>query len=199
MKGRKKLAVAVTAISIAGLGGGIPAAAAQAQAENEVFQPTTSTSTGGASGVCIGNGSASVKFSAGGAVTGPYPGSFTETGGVGFSRRMYWQTVPIRKLIISSTLTLSIPFTIGFGSTTITGEITNPAGSGGSVDCVNYYIGGLDVSAYNATYTATIKTEGQTAETVTGAAQVSGIFSFSPRVVGTLPWVTLLNFPSPTS
>jgi hypothetical protein len=41
MKGRKKLAVAVTAIAIAGLGGGTAASAAQAQ--NEVLQPTTQT------------------------------------------------------------------------------------------------------------------------------------------------------------
>jgi hypothetical protein len=196
MKGKKKLAVAVTAISIAGLGGGTAASAAQAQ--NEVL-PTTTTFWGGGSGVCIGTASASVSFSASGAVTaGPYPGLFTETVRVGFSRRVYWQA---GKLTISSTSTLSIPFTITSGSTTITGTVTNPAGSGvGITDCVNYYPGGLFVSASNATYTATIQTQGQTAKTtVTGTAQVSGLFALRPPVKGTPLSVTLLNFPSPTS
>jgi hypothetical protein len=140
-----------------------------------------------------------VNFSASGAVTaGPYPGSFTETGRVGFSRRVYWQA---GKLTSSSTSTLSIPFTIASGSTTITGTVTNPAGSGlGISPCVNYYPGGLFVSASNATYTATIQTQGQTAETTfTGTAQASGLFSLSPIVKGTPLSVTLLNFPSPTS
>ena len=195
MNGKKKLAVAVTAISIAGLGGGTAASAAQAQ--DEVLQPTTQTFFWGKSGVCIGTESASGNLSASGAVTaGPYPGSFSETGRVAFSRRVYWQA---GKLTSSSTSTLSISFTITSGSTTITGAITNPAGSGvGITPCVNYYPGGLLVSAFNATYTATIQTEGQTAETtVAGTAQVSGLFSLSPIVKGTPLSVTLLNFPSP--
>jgi hypothetical protein len=195
MNWKKKLAVAATAISIAGIGGGTAASAAQAQ--NEVLQPTTQTTFWGKSGVCIGTESASANFSASGAVTTePYPGSFTETGRVGFSRRVYWQA---GKLTSSNTSTLSISFTITSGSTTITGTITNPAGSGvGITPCVNYYPGGLLVSASNATYTATIQTEGQTAETtVTGTAQVSGLFSLSPIVKGTPLSVTLLNFPSP--
>jgi hypothetical protein len=118
------LAVAVSTMAIAAVGGGTAATAAQAQ--NEVLQATATTFTGGTSGWCF-KGSASATFTAAGPATGPYPGTFAETNAnVSVSAPTY----------TSRTLTLSIPFTISSGSTTIAGTITNPPPySGGSLLC----------------------------------------------------------------
>src|SRR5205085_12661082 len=104
----KKLAVAVSAMAIAAVGGGTAATAAQAQ--DEVLQATATTFTAGGIGWCF-NGSASATFSASGPATGPYLGTFTETNA---NVRVSAPT------FTSRTLTLSIPFTIRSGSTTVT-------------------------------------------------------------------------------
>jgi hypothetical protein len=200
MQGTKKLAVAVTAMSMATAGGGL--GAAEAQAQNEVLPATTTTFWGGGTGICF-KGSGYANFNAGGSATGgkdaagnvlpaPYPGTFTDG----------TLTTPPNNIYVSvrtvTTLTLSIPFTITSGKTTITGTITNPSPySGGSLGCTGgLSVAWVSVAASEATYTATIQTKGQPDQKVIGTAQVSAVFDFRPRyVVGTPPTVTLLNFP----
>jgi hypothetical protein len=202
---RRKLVVAVTAMSIAAVGGGIGAAGAQAQ--NEVLPATTTTFWGGGTGSCF-NGTGYANLNAGGSTTGgpglpaPYPGTFTAgrlmpatPNNVSVSVRMVNVSGSVQ---IYRTLTLFMPFTINSGRTTITGTVTNPSPySGGNLGCT----GGLSVAAVGvaanaATYTATIQTKGQPANEVSGAALVSAAIDFRPRyVVGTPPTVTLLNFP----
>jgi hypothetical protein len=193
MQGTKKLAVAITAMSIAAATGGIAATAAQAQ--DEVLQATTTTFiTGAASGNCF-SGVASATFTAVGPATGPYAGSFTEaTPGNPATAIVTARIVPQ----ITRTLTLSIPFTISSGNTTITGTVTNPASySGGSLLCFRSPFNptnGLSVSANSATYTASVQSQGHT-QSVRGTAQMSA--TFQGGGVTTPPNVTLLNFPSP--
>ena len=192
---KKKLALAVSAIAITAVAGGTAATAAQAQ--DEVLHATTTTFTGGGSGICF-NGRASATFSSAGPATGPYPETFTEsTANVSVVAR----TVNVSGSVqISRTLTLSIPFTITSGSTTITGTVTNPPPySGGSILCAggSFTSGGPIVNASAAAYTATIQTKGQPARTVGGTAQVSAAFVFPPRCCTTPPTVTLLNLASP--
>jgi hypothetical protein len=189
MHGKKKLAVAMTAMSIAAVGGGPAASAAQAQ--NEVLPASTTTFTGGGGGWCF-KGSANATFSAAGPANGPYPGTFTQINANVSVSVPTWT---------SRTLALSIPFTISSGSTTITGTVTNPPQyAGGSLVCGSgsMQTAGVIVAANGATYTATIASKGHPALSVSGTAQVSAAFDFRPRyVVGTPPTVTLLNFPSP--
>ena len=190
MQGKKKLAVAVTAMSIAAVGGGTAASAAQAQ--DEVLQATTTTFTGGGGGWCF-KGSANATFSATGAVGGPYPGTFTQTNANVSVSVLTWT---------SRTLTLSIPFTISSGRTTITGTVTNPPPyAGGALGCGggSMQTASVIVAANGAAYTATIQSQGHT-QSVKGTAQVSASFDFRPQhVLGTPPTMTLLNFPSPLS
>jgi hypothetical protein len=185
MQVKKKLAVAVTAMSIAALGGATAASAAQAQ--DEMLSATTTTFTGTWGGWCF-KGSSSATFSSSGSASDPYAGSFTETNA----------NVKVSVTYTSRTLTLSIPFTIKSGGTTITGTVTNPAPySGGSLLCFggSFYTGGPIVNATAAAYTATIKSAGIT-QNVNGTADVSAAFDFRPfHVLGTAPTVTLLNFP----
>ena len=185
MQVKKKLAVVVTAMSILGLGGG--AAASAAQAQDEVLSATTTTFTAGGSGICF-NGSAYATFSSSGPATGPYAGSSTETNA----------NVKVSITYRSRTLTLSIPFTIKDGSTTISGTVTNPAPySGGSILCSggSFYSGGPIVNATAAAYTATIQ-NARTTQNVVGTADVSAAFEFRPfHVLGTSETVTLMNFP----
>ena len=193
MQGKKKLAVAVTAIFIVAASGGIAATGAQAQ--DEVLQATTTTFYGGGTGLCM-NGSTSATFSATGPATGPYPGTFTETNAnVTVSAQLKPQT--------SRKLMLSIPFAITSGTTTtITGTITNPPPyAGGSILCGggSFPAAGPIVGANAAEYTATVQSQRHT-QKVSGTAQVSAAFEFRPQhVLGTPPTVTLLNFPSPLS
>jgi hypothetical protein len=196
MQATKKLAVAVTAMSIAAVGGGTAASAAQAQ--DEVLQATSTTFiAGGASGSCI-SGVASATFTAAGQATGPYAGSFTEATSANPATAIVSARIIPQ---ISRTLTLSIPFTISSGSTAITGAVTNPAPyAGGSLLCYRSPFNptnGLSVAANSATYTATTRTQGQPAHKVSGTAQVSA--AFQGGRVTTPPNVTLLNFPSPLS
>jgi len=196
MQGTRKLAVAVTSISIAAASGGTAASAAQAQ--DEVLQATTTTFiAGGANGSCF-SGAASATFTAAGPATGPYAGSFTAATPANPATAIVSARITPQ---ISRTLTLSIPFTISSGSTTITGTVTNPAPySGGSLLCVRgpfYPTNGLSVAANSATYTATIQTQRQPAHKVSGTARVSA--AFQGGRVTTSPNVTLLNFPSPLS
>jgi IPT/TIG domain len=185
----KKLGVAGSAMAIAAAGGGIAATAAQAQ--NEVLTASATTFTGGASGLCV-KGSATAIFNASGPATGLYPGTFTETNANATVSAPTYTT---------RTLTLSIPFTISSGGTTITGTTTNPSPySGGTLLCYtgSFDDGGPIVNASAAAYTATIQSNGQPTRTVSGTAQVSAAFEFRPQhVVGAPPTVTLLNFPSP--
>src|SRR3954468_24058922 len=82
MRAKTKLAVAMTAMTLATVYGGIGVAAAQAQ--DEVLQAATTTFNAGGSGTCF-NGSAFANFNAAGSATGgngvpaPYPGTFTVT------------------------------------------------------------------------------------------------------------------------
>ena len=187
MQARKRVAVAMTAMSIAVPGGGI--GAAEAQGQSEVVQSTATTFWGGRSGTCFA-GSASVTFSAAGPATGPYTGTFTDTDAY---VRVSTPTVPS-----SNQLTLSIPFTINSGSTTITGTITDPAPySGGAIFAVTSTAGTI-VNANAATYTATIQHQGQHDKTVSGTAQFNASFEFSPQhILAAAPTATLLDFPSP--
>jgi hypothetical protein len=195
---RNKLAVAMTAISITAVAAGIGSGAAQAQ--DEVLQATATTFSAGGVLSCF-KGSASATFSASGPAAGPYDGTFTETAAkVSVSTVLVSAPTPHP----SSTLTLSIPFTISSGSTTITGTITNPPPySGGSIFCYGggFYAAGPDVNANAATYTATIQSQRQLAQTVTGTAQVMAGFRgrplSQPQVLVIPPKVTLLDFPSP--
>jgi hypothetical protein len=187
MKGKRKLAVAVTAMSIAGVCGGIGAAGAQAQ--TEVLQGTATTIGGQTGGSCASVmwKSVSVNFSAVGSATGPYPGVFTNTnanGGVsGEMRPLYEQ------------LHVSIPFTIKSGATTIVGTITNPyPWMGGWFICGGSGLPvGFSASAFPAnhsTYTATIYPSRQP---INGTASISGNFYIAK---GTNTTVTeTLTFP----
>ena len=194
MHGKTKLAVAATAISLAAVGGGT--AASLAQAQDEVLQATTTTFSGGGTGLCL-NGSASATFSATGPATGPYIGTFTETDAdVAVSAQ-------VKPGMISRKLALSIPFAITSGTTTtITGTITNPPPyAGGGIGCFggSFYVAGPIVGANAATYAATIQGQGHTKK-VSGTAQVTASFEFRPQhVLVTPPTVTLLNFPAPSS
>ena len=192
MQATKKLAVAITAMSIAAANAGIAATGARAQ--DEVLQATTTTFiAGAANGSCI-SGTASATFTAAGPATGPHAGSFTEAtpATASVTARITPQ--------ISRTLTLSIPFTISSGSTTITGTVTNPPPySGGSLLCFRSPFNptnGLSVAANSAAYAATVHSQGHT-QSVKGTAQVSA--AFQGGRVTTPPTVTLLNFPSPLS
>ena len=194
MQGKKKLSVAITAISIAAANGGIAATGAQAQ--DEVLQATTTTFYGGGTGLCI-NGTASATFSATGPATGPYPGTFTET------NANVTVSAQVKPQMISRKLTVWIPFVITSGTTTtITGTITNPPPyAGGSILCGggSFPAAGPIVGANAATYTATVQSQGHT-QKVSGTAQVSASFDFRPQhVLAIPPTVTLLNFPSPLS
>ncbi len=184
-----KIAVALTAMSIAAASGGISPAGAQAQ--NEALQASATTiSSRSWSGWCF-RGAASATFTSTGPATGPYPGTFTETNA---------NLSVSRPSLASNRLTLSIPFTIISGTTTITGSITNPPPySGGSLLCWSgsFFDGGPNAAAGAATYTATIQTEGQPAQTTSGTAQFSASFRFQPILQVSMPTATLLNFPSP--
>jgi hypothetical protein len=185
----KKVAVAVSMMAIAAAGGGIAATAAQA--ETEVLGATATTFTGGGGGLCS-KGSGSAMFNATGAATGPYPGAFTETNANA--------SVSVNDLTPSSTLKLSIPFTISSHSATITGMVTNPSPySGGALECGggSFNVAGVLVNPSAAAYTATIQGTGQPARTVSGTADVSAAFIFPPRCCTTPPTVTLLAFASP--
>jgi len=190
MQGKNKPAVAVTAMAIATVGGGTAASAAQAQ--DEVLQATTTTFTGGGGGWCF-KGSANATYIAAGPATGPYPGTSNQTNANVSVSVLSWT---------SRTLTLSIPFTISSGGTTITGTVTNPPTyAGGSLLCGSgsMQTAGVIIAANGATYIATIQSQGHT-QSVKGTAQVSASFEFRPQhVLGTPPTVTLLNFPSPLS
>lgn len=191
MQGKKKLVVAVTAMSIAAANGGIAATGAQAQ--DEVLQATTTTFSGGGTGLCL-NGSTSATFGATGPATGPYPGTFAET------NANVTVSAQAKPQMVSRKLTLSIPFAITAGTTTtITGTITNPPPyAGGSIGCFSgsFLPAGPIVSANAATYMATIQSQGPT-QKLSGIAQVSAAFEFRPQhVLGTPPTVTLLNLPS---
>lgn len=187
---KKKLAVAVTAMSIAAVGGGIGAAGAQAQ--NEVLTGTATTVSGGSSGLCLGNNpaNATVTFNAAGSSAAPYSGTFTETNASSSLYRNAGHTQ----------LMLSIPFAISSGTTTIKGTITNPSPyTGGNAVCgSSFYIFGIGVAANTANYTTTIKRSGHPAQTVRGTAQISGGFDFRPYGLPHTSTVTetLLNFPS---
>jgi hypothetical protein len=78
---------------------------------------------------------------------------------------------------------LSVPFTVTSGTTTITGTITHAQSSlnpeplpGFAFLCKGPAVVGLDVNT-TATYTATIDVPGQAPEAVSGQAHVSGSFS----------------------
>jgi hypothetical protein len=191
MQGKRKLAIAATAISIAA--GGAATAATAAQAQDEVLTATSTTFAAGGSGWCF-KGTGNASFTAAGPATGPYAGSSTEAD-ANVSVSVY--------ILTSRTLALSIPFTISSGSTTITGTVINPPPyAGGSLLCGSgsMQTWGVIVHANGATYTATIQSKGQPAKQVSGTAQVSAAFQFRPQhVLGIAPTVTLLNFPSPLS
>jgi hypothetical protein len=189
MPGRKKLAAVMTAVSITAAGGGIGAAGAQAQ--DEVLQATATAFNAGGLGMCL-RGSAWATFSDAGSATGPYHGTFTETNA----------TISVdRATLAPSTLTMSIPFTVSSGNTAITGTITNPLRSGGSILCFggSFLSAGPVAKTNSAAYTATIESQGQPAQTVSGTAQASAAFRFRPywATQATPPTVTLLNLPSP--
>jgi hypothetical protein len=202
MRAKTKLAVAMTAMTLATVYGGIGLAAAQAR--DEVLQAATTTFNAGGSGTCF-TGSASANFDSAGSTTGgngvpaPYPGTFAVTAAnVNVTARV----VPVPGSVrFAKTLTLSVPFTITSGSTTITGTVTNPAPyAGGSLLCGSGSMpsAGVIVAANGATYAATIQSTGQPAKKISGTAQVSAAFQFRPRyVVGAPPTITLLDFPSP--
>jgi hypothetical protein len=188
MRRKSKLAVAMTAACVAAAGG-IGAGAAQAQ--DKLLQASATTFQAGSSGYCF-KGSARATFTASGPATGSYAGTFTEVAAnVLVSSPTYAYT--------STTLTLSI--TIVSGSTTINGTITNPPPySGGTLSCFggSFFTAGLIANANAATYTATIQSPGQLAQTVSATAQASAAFQSRPyQILGTPPTVTLLNFPSP--
>jgi hypothetical protein len=191
---KKKLALAMSAMSIAALGGGIGAASAHAQ--NEVLTGTATTIWGGANGLCFGNqpAAATVAFNAAGSAA-PYAGTFTEANASASLTR-------IAAVKPYTQLKLAIPFTIVSGSTTISGAIANPSPyAGGYYSCFggSFHIGGVLVNANGATYTATIQRSGQPAQTVSGTAEITGGFEFQPYGVSHSTTVkeTLLNLPSP--
>jgi hypothetical protein len=188
MPGKKKLSVAITAMSIATLGGGIAAAGAQAQSETLTG---TATTTGGATpyALCLGNkpASATANFNASGSSSGFYSGTFTETNA----------RATLSRTASSMQLKLSIPFTITSGTTTITGTITNPSPyGGGAFLCFggSFYIGGVAVNTNTAAWAATIQPSGQK---ISGTAQVNGGFWFRGLHRQTTVTETLIGFPSP--
>jgi len=186
--GKKKLAVAITMMSIASLTGGIGAPGAQAQ--NDETLSGTATTTGGATGLCSSSALlATANFNAAGSATAPYPGTFTETNASASLSRSTGKTQ----------LKLAIPFTINSGTTTITGTITNPKPyAGGSPLCgPSFQIYGIAVGTNGGQYTATIQRPGQPAHTISGTAQINGGFQFRPPGRQTTVTETLLAFPSP--
>ncbi len=179
MQVKRKLGVAMTAMSIAAVAGGIGAAGAQAQ--NEVLQGTATTTSGGVSfgtpGSCGSSGSHTVwaVFSAAGTATGPYTGQFTNTNATG--------SVSGYQKPGQMFLRLHIPFTISSGTTTITGTINppNPDTLPGWFLCNGSTFTGFEAATGNwLNYTATIQTLGQPAQTISGTAAVDGNFYIQP-------------------
>lgn len=175
MQKTKKLAVAMTALSVAAVVAGI--GAAKAQAQSEVLTGTATTISGSAYGNCLYRSSigASANFNAAGSATGPYPGTFTETSasaGLSGYRNPPWQ------------LRLHIPFTINSDNTTITGTITTPYPSGGyqfaGFLCNGSAPVGFLANTYNEKYTATIQSPSQPAQTISGSAAINGSFYIQP-------------------
>jgi hypothetical protein len=182
----RMLAVAVSAMSIAALGGGIGAAGAQAQS-TEVLTGTATKISGSAYGNCLYRYSiaAGVNFSAVGSATstgangapGPYSGTFTETNAnanLSGTRNPPWK------------VGLHIPFFITSGNTTITGTIvssTYPATGtfdagflcSGSVP-VGFSLGSGPYYYPSPKYTATIQSPGQPAQAISGNATIHGNF-----------------------
>jgi hypothetical protein len=180
MRGKPKFAVAITAISLAPVSGGI--AAAGAQARNQVLSGTevlsgTTTTTGGFARCGIhqrplyGWTRVGVTCSASGTATGPYPGPFSETGhahllamggGCIIGSRPGWGSI-------------GIGFTINSGATTISGTIHNDLRSGVLFwCCIGSFDPSISFGPSVGTYTATIQTPGQTPQPISGAAAVSG-------------------------
>lgn len=188
MPTKKTLALAITTMSVAALGGGIGAAVAQAQ--NDETLSGTGTTTGGATGFCLSSSLlANANFNVAGSAAGPYPGQFTETNA----------SASLSRSASKTQLKLAIPFTISSGTTTITGTITNPKPyAGGSPLCGSgFLIFGIDVGTNAAQYTATIQRPGRPAQTINGTAQVNGGFQFRPPARQTIVTETLLAFPAP--
>jgi hypothetical protein len=186
--GKKQLAVAMTTMSVAALGGGIGAAGAQAQ--NDETLSGTATTSGGASGLCLSSSLLATAYSnVAGRATGPYAGNFTETNA----------TASLSRSAGKTQLKLAIPFAISSGTTTITGTISNAKPyAGGSPLCgPSFQIFGIDVTTNGAQYTATIQRPGLPAQTISGTAQINGGFQFRPFGRQTTVTETLLAFPSP--
>jgi hypothetical protein len=171
VRGQKKFALAITAISLAAVNGGIAAAGAQPQNQvlsgTEVLSGTTTTTGGSArcddhpwlppeSWTRVG-----LNFNASGTATGPYPGPFTETGHAGLRSPGPCTSGP-------GSGNIGIGFTINSGATTISGTIHN------RLSGLLFWCCSISFGPSVGTYTATIQTPGQTPQPISGAAAVSG-------------------------
>ncbi|HYB28102.1 MAG TPA: hypothetical protein VEF89_15905 [Solirubrobacteraceae bacterium] len=161
-----------------------PAASASAASPltGETLAGTATTTNGGGRAIpsCINHGlaGASATFNASGEATGPYPGSFVENQG----SASLSETVMHNQLSADS---ISVPFTITTGATTITGTISHsqfsryPNLNGFGFLCAGATVVGLSVNT-TATYTATIQAPGQTPQAISGQAQVFGSLYTQP-------------------
>jgi hypothetical protein len=171
----------------------LAAAAASASAASplagETLAGTATTTNGSVYGVrnCIQHYflGANATFNASGNAAGPYPGSFVEEQG---SAGLF-DTVIHNQLSQSS---LSVPFTITSGNTTITGTISHYQSTlmigglwGFGFLCNGPAVAGLSVNS-NATYTATIQVPGRAPQAISGPAHVSGSVSTQPGAQTTL-------------
>lgn len=148
----RMLVVVVLALGMAGIGSARSLPAALAQGTPHSLVGETFTLTGGSASGCVNGGT--LTFSVSGTATGPYPGTFTESGTAslaGFSA-----TFTIKSLT---------------GKVTVTGRKTGPVTDGG---CGITYVG----SGFSAspTYTAIINGAYQD----TGSASVSLFWSDIP-------------------
>jgi hypothetical protein len=185
MRRTNKFVVAITAMSLAAVGGGIGAAGAQAR--SEVLSGTVTT-TSGSSYCQTGNGarSFSVKFDGAGMGTGPYPGPFSETGSASIQTGSH---------IAFGIGQLAINFAITSGTTTMSGTITDNRGFA-AMPCNGSASFNLPIGGNSATFTGTIRAPGKTPRTIRGTALVSSAkFYVQP---GSQTSLTATLWPGPT-
>ena len=179
---RRRMRLALTAVLAVAAAMVAPAGSASAASPltGETLAVTATTSSGGgaAGPSCTSTqraiATASATFNASGTATGPFGGSTVETQG----SASLLETVIHNRVSYDS---LSVPFTITSGTTTITGTITHGQTSLLSIPlpgfgflCNGSSVVDLQVNT-TATYAATIEMPGQAAQDISGQAYFRGI------------------------
>lgn len=185
---RSGLALIPALAAVAGLAAPAASASAASPLTGETLAGTATTTSGGGRAIpnCTSHGLAGVgaTFNASGEATGPYPGSFVENQG----------SASLSESVMHNQLSgdsLTVPFTITSGATTITGTISHSQSSrypnlnGFGFLCNGPTVVGLSVNTA-AAYTATIQAPGKTPQAISGQAQVVGDLHTEPGAQGSL-------------